>query len=499
MNIPPIIRNLIQSPSSFLGLHVTAGSARFLVLKETGNGFHILLMEKVDFRNEGLLDEADFASHLKDWLQEYGVSDAEIVLGVSQEVSNIQVMDFPPNSQATLASMVAYQTGQLAELSEDSFIHHYQIMPADEKRPCPVLVGVCLKGVIDERLHQYESNGIQLTDLGMESTGLANSCCALYPEVLEAEHPQLILDIEEDGSTVVILWQGRMLYAGWLTCGSGNYIQACADRDGVPVEKIETNREDLDVTRRRTPDDPVDAVNQLLLNELHANIEQWREQEEVDAEEASIGSIYVSGEGAELAGLTSMLGAAFQCPCQLLGMQDSEGQVLPAFTVAYGLALQRLEAAPFQISLAPPSLKALARRNKRLPILTAATGLLGLLLVMFSLWNFARFQEKTQIYQKQLSELEQCEAEVTDLENVVTDVKKLQEVQLPVLEHGNRALLFAATIDQLSAARGENDWFVYIGGDKRSISEHSAENDNRRRTDSSQNNKADGKSESGLI
>lgn len=484
MGIISGVKNFIQPSTTILGLHVTASSASMVVLEESGGELRLQVMDNMDFRREGLLDEADFVAYLKSWISEQKVADAETVLGISQEVSNIQVMDFPPNSEGNLASMVAYQTGQLAELSEDSFIHDYQIMRATEQRPCPVLVGVCLKGVVDARLQRYTDNGLELADLGMESVALANGCCALHPEIMEAESPQLLLNIDDDGSTVVIIWHGRMLYGGWLTCGCGNYMQAFAEREGIALESLSMNRQDMDVSRRQASEDQVSEVNNLLVSELHANLEQWWEQENLDAEEAAPGNIYITGEGGELAGMANVLEDAFSCRCQVAGLSVDEGQKQPVFSIAYGLALTYLDAAFFNLSLAPAPLKSLTKRKKRVPVLSVALGLLGLLLLTLSLWDFYRFEENAKIYQKQLDQLQRCESVVTELEDTVDNIERSQEVQVPIIEHGNRALYFADAIEQLSRSCADNEWMVYVG-DELSIIERNEGDD--RRSDSSRN------------
>jgi len=95
----------------------------------------------LDARAEGIIDDVELRHSVAEWLRQIGWASRELSLGLPQYLTTTQVSDFPPDVTDGLDEMVAYETRQLAGLSEESFIHDYQVMGPRYGRKNPVLIG----------------------------------------------------------------------------------------------------------------------------------------------------------------------------------------------------------------------------------------------------------------------------------------------------------------------------------------------------------------------
>ena len=467
MNIFNKISNFAGLSRPVVGLQVTPHSAHAVVLNKQGEKVEIVGCHAQDFHAEGFLDEMDFAEHLPEWLGQLGLQEADVILGIPQDVTTVQILEFPPNSENSLDSMVSLQTSQLAELSDEAFKYDYSVMPHPPEHPLPVLVGVCLESFIQDRLEHYGRPGVQLADLGMDSVGLVNACAALKPEIISEEQPQLILDMGIESTTVVILGAGRVHYAGWLNVGLSHYQNALAEKHDVDRDKVRSNPDLYRVTRRESrEDDPLARVNRLFMNELQAAFDQWQDQsgEEEATDRQKLSRSYLTGAGAALPGFMSFLEHAAGTNVEVIRLTLPTVDTEPAaFTVAYGLALQGTRTGLLNVSLAPREARWVAARRHRTGIISIATVLLVLLLSTALFWNFVRLKEKEQILGKQARQLKQCEDIITGIENTLAELSVVEKVQIPLIEHSNRARRFAAALGKLSDVRGPADWFIYLG------------------------------------
>ena len=465
MNIQDKLSRFARLTRPVVGLQVTPHAAYAVALDEHEGQTQVIGVHSQDFRTEGFLDETDFAAHLPAWLAELGLQHADLILGIPQDVTTVQILDFPPNSEKSLDSMVGLQTAQLAELSEESFTYDYAVMPPATDHPVPVLVGVCLEAFIKDRLDHYNKPGVNLSDLGMDSVGLVNACASLKPEALQESAPQLILDMGAESTTIILLGQARVLYAGWLNVGATHYTAALAEKYDTDAEKVLNTPDRYRITQKDgRADDPVARVNRLFTNELQAAFEQWQDQTEEDVKPKDIVRTYLTGHGAPLAGLLTFIERTLACDVEILqlAMPTPRGDAA-AFTAAYGLALQGHGAGLLSISLAPHQTRWAARRKRRTGILAAGTALLVLLLTTAFFNGFVRNKDRERLLENQLEKLKNCERIINRLDGTLARLTAVEKSQIPLVEHGSRSRRFAATLDRLSEVRGPEDWFIYVG------------------------------------
>ena len=425
----------------------------------------VLDTRKLDCREEGILDEVELREQLRPWLAQAGHARENLLVGVPQYMATTQVSDFPEGSGADLANMVAYETQQLAGLSEERFLHGYHPIGALHGRRNAVLIGICRQSVITERVSAYTALGLKLADFAMNGLAMANAYFDLYPDALEISGPQLLLDIGAENSTLVVLADGQPLFVSSLVFASEKYTQAVARQLGVKEEEAEQAKKNiaLDPTDAQSP---VYQATRLLENELRTAVDHWRSQERPEIASRMFAKICLTGGGAQQTGLADYLSRSFACEAEIIGFPVPDTEPVerdPTLLTAYGLALQGLERARVNVSLAPDMLKWLLLRRQSFGQLVAAV-VIGFLLL--GGWLYKTYDDLTKARDQlglDLARLGACEEVIPELEKQREEIRHRERMLVPIVDRGNRARKYIRAIHKLAEAKGgADDWFIYL-------------------------------------
>ena len=115
-----------------IGLDVGQGAVKVVALSLRAGSIDGLDCHLLDCQEEGLLSPEEVQAQLTPWLEQVGVVKGEYTVGVPQYLSTTQISDFPEDTGQALDDMVAFETQQLAGLSDEPFIFGYHRLPPDE-------------------------------------------------------------------------------------------------------------------------------------------------------------------------------------------------------------------------------------------------------------------------------------------------------------------------------------------------------------------------------
>lgn len=444
------------------GLDVGAGAVKAVVITISDGIPEVRAVRLLRCQAEGFVDEEDVIAHLPAWLTEAGLTDVETVGGITQDVATIQIVDFPPSPPETLDELVAFQTRQLADLSEDSLIHDYTAMPATDDRPMPVLIGVCLVSVVRDWTEKLTAAGVRLADLAMNGLAVVNACFQLRPESRVETSPQIILDIGQTSSTFAVAGCGQAWFVCTLMFGVEKLSAALAAKWGVALAEVPYSDRNYRIPRA-DENDPLGQAAASLIAEIRSALEQWREHDPRATASPPV-TLYLSGGGALFAGLPEYLAEVLDCEVRVVAPPvPGKQEEAPLYATAYGLALQAAGLAKLPTSLALPATKWVARRRRRTGVLVAAVSALLLFLAAAFVGNYLRLTRQKSMLVTTRKELSRCEGVIRNLDEMQARVQALEKMAMPLVEHASRARRYAATLQQLSEARETDDWFVYVG------------------------------------
>ncbi|MDT8389215.1 MAG: pilus assembly protein PilM [Lentisphaeria bacterium] len=450
------------------GLDVGQNAVKAVTFTRGKGGVIQATARRLSREAEGILDEADLFSHLPAWLASVDGGGGETVVGIPQHFTTVQISSFPKEAAKGMDGMVAFQTRQLADLSDESFVHDYCVMASDDGKELPVLIGICLEALIQERMEKYSAANIRVVDFSISSLAMTSAFLHLHPDSAHDGKVHLLLDIGTENTTMVAVRNGRVHFCGSLDFGGERYQAAMAEtnkRDGRDDRRGIRGPARRTHIRTRDQESALGQVAQMLVAEIRSGIEYWQEQhEDDDLAAGEPDCLFLCGGGASLPGLLDFLERSLTCSVHLLEVPDlGDDHHGGEFVVAYGLALQAARRSPLTLSLAPASLKWHARREKRSNVLICVAALLFVALLSLFMYEWRHLNDQHLRLDRDLKTVRKYASVITDLEKASETLVGLETVQLPVIEHGNRALRFARALERLSNLKGPRDWFVYFG------------------------------------
>ncbi len=468
------------------GLDIGQTSTKLVVLEKKGDGARLVKTAIFRNREEGIIDTEELGEHLLSWLREQNCSNLDHFLGLPQYMVMTQIADFPPGSESKLEEMVSYETQQLAGLTDEAFIHDHRRLKGFYRYQNPVLIAVCRESMVTHQLEILDARELKINNLFMNGQALYTSFLNSRPDkapesmfrqivagdTYVASHPDkaldgigLLLDIGAENTTLTVVFEGQILHVSSFLFGGDFFTEALARHLGsseLETEKTKRNsRLNLEDSQS-----PLTRTAQNFVVELESALDNWRGHDP-EASKLKVAAVYLSGGGSRLTGFAEYLQKTYNCPVESLaptaGGKTGEDGAL--YSIAYGLALQGLaEETPAEaLSLAPPRLRWLTRRRKRIPHLFAAAGLLALLCIgYFALSFFVELNFARPKLKKRREELFLCEAIVPELKKSKEAIKRYQQMLQPFAARGNRDRTCVRGLELLSQAKQEGDWFYFM-------------------------------------
>ena len=448
-----------------IGLDIGSGAVKGVALALSGKRVALTEARVFDCRAEGILNEAELLNSVSGWLEQLGWLDDTLIVGMPQYLATTQVSDFPPGATTGLAEMVEFETQQLAGLSDDVFLHDYQVMEPKFGRHNPVLIGICRESAVRDRIEMLTNAGISASDLAMSGIAVANAFFGLYPDAVTNDEPQLLLDLGAENATLSVIAGGQVLFVGSLMFGGERLTELLAKELGVDPEEGEKLKHEAQISL----DDPGSVLykaGEQLDSEMTTVLDHWRAQERDELADRKIVRCWLSGGGAKLRGMDRFLAEKLGCPVSVFGpvvpdVTDPD----PALATAFGLALHGIGRCRAAISLSPPEMRWLVLRKRYFAYLAVSAALIVLMLVGGIVQSVRFLASEQRELGIRLAELNECERLIPQLENTRNAIRYHEMRLVPFVERGNRARKFIAGMNGLAAACGEADWFIYFADD----------------------------------
>ena len=240
------------------------------MLSRSGKKAVIRRAEIFRSRDEGLRgdDEIELFNAVGGWLKELKLGVPYIYLGMPQFMATTQISDFAQGAKGEeLEKMVGYETMQLSGLSDESFVYDYHPMPVGNGRKNPVMIGICREQNLNDYCDRATNAEIKLDDVAMNGLALANAFFGLHPEAKKDNRPQVLLDVGNENTTMVVVVGGQVLYVGGMMAGGQQFTQTLMRELGVKEEEAEKMkfRGDVDWLQfvpKETPEQPAEETEQ---------------------------------------------------------------------------------------------------------------------------------------------------------------------------------------------------------------------------------------------
>ena len=446
-----------------LGLDIGTATTKIIVLERYRKELRIVDKDVLNNREQGFMDEQDVAEYLNGWLRERGHADVEAIVGLPQHLGVTQLTDFPP-ADKKLDALVAYETQQLAGISDEIFISDYGRSEPFYQYKNPVLIGVCLDNLVTHRINAVAPTGLNLLDMNMEGIALANAFLYIEPEARDRKELLLLMEIGAVNTTFALIMEGQVFYTGSFPYGGDIFTDAFAAHHEISQDEAEQAKRTGQIVFSDI-NAPLTGCARTLSGELQAALEQWRTQAQLEDVDLPIGGIYLCGGASLLPGLTEFFQTLYECPVQRFTVTyQTDVEVAVLLPVAYGLALQGVDRkrTSYPLSLAPPDVRTMAIRRQNYPLLAASSFIVTLLLISGLIVNYVTLSLKETSLREELRELTQCEDFIPRIERIRRDLKYFNAMFVPFVARANRNHAFVESMYQLGETQSQHDWLVYL-------------------------------------
>ncbi len=451
---------LLKRNNEALGLDIGSYATKAVYLKRQGNHAVICGADILSTSEEGILNESELLQSVKQWMEKHGWGTLNTSHAIPQYLVTTMLRSFPVTGKVgALDSMVAYEIGQVAGLTDESIIHDYCQLERDAKGNANVLIGMCRENVVREKLAVLDSAGLKTETLAIGGMAVANAFLELNQNVLHDSKIRLVIDLGYENSTAVVLCGTQPLFTGVLMFSGSKFEQACAG-DDRPASLRVKNVKEINLADEIGHSTILLAAH-LLENEIHGIVETWRAQAPDELSKAIVEEVHLCGGTSLINGLDKWLAERLETPVKLFG-PEIDGVVRPDLVLAFGLALQSIGCARYPLAILPPDVREMRRRQKGVPFLVGALGVAVVCAILLDVAWYLRVNGKLDEYESQLSGLQACNELITRIEASYAELYSREACAVPLVVAGNQSEHIKETIKNIGNACSENDWFIYL-------------------------------------
>ena len=400
-------------------------------------------------QHEGLLTEAELRDAAHEWVRERSFGGIPCCCCLAQTEVNALVTEFPQtHSRQKLAQMVEYQIHQLCGLTEEHFLSDYHALDGADGDNIPIVLAVSRASQVEERLEYMQGCGLAIEQATSEGMALYNAFKALEGDAALRAGVQLLLDVSSRSVVLVQLKDGRLQRLSTFSLEEGALSRDLAERLADEIHGIE---------------------GRILQEGGAVSVGETR---------ARLAGVWLSGGHGDLSLLAEMLKRQMAAEVRVLGVPASScprecycgaeaDGVLPALTIAYGLALQSIGDSTLHVSILPELLVWQQSKMSIFPYMVALYVLLLLALVFQAVtYSYNIYHQRERLRQRE-GELDAIASLVPQIEAAYRDLEHQQLRLMPLVELGSRADQYLKAIDAWQQLRNAEDGGADAAGNER--------------------------------
>ena len=362
-----------------VGMDIDRGAIKAVQLSKAGGRY---TLQHVGYHRlaPGAIEEGEVADHdllvseIREFWSTHSFKGKTVSLGLANQGIVVRLLDFPRMSPDDLKSAIGYEAQDHIPMPlEEAVMDYVDLGPQEEGSDLDrILIVAAHREMIGRYTSAVRAAGLRPVGIDVKALSLVR---ATLPDSFFDEGDILLLDIGSEISNLVVCQHGNPMFARSISGGSTYFARMVAGAAGLPEE----DAEDLLTRSKVMLEDPRelesprgvvgenDETDPSLDREFKLNVRRGIEdaaqalaedvQRSIEYHYSQAGSrevtqVFLSGEGALVAGLESYLG-------ELLGVPTSRGNPLqklaannsnvseeqlevmePVLAVSLGLALE---------------------------------------------------------------------------------------------------------------------------------------------------------------
>ncbi|MEM7165472.1 MAG: pilus assembly protein PilM [Planctomycetota bacterium] len=373
------------------------------------------------------LPPQDLASVLQE-LKNAKIPTSALTLGINGQRATLRYNLIPPVPEWRLEMIMKYETQEMAEKSGEplSCAYHVLHLPESTAEDQVLLVGMGRESEIDPLLDEIRAGGGRVHWAVPHALGLYHAY--LQSHAKPPRETVLLTDVGHEETNVVLVRDGRLIFARSVRFGGAQIDEAIAEALSVKVEQASKLKEGIGgskIPQHLVTD--VEGTSRKVLGQLASILQSsltfCRAQTKIP--DIEIDRAMVSGGCTRVAALPRFLQETLGIPVEKLEVAVS-GESLPGgadeWATALGLAMSGADPQRFVLDLLPERARKQRHFHERTRWLIAGAGLLAASLVLTTVVGFfanSNAQEYKEQVDAQARLIQQQQQQVADAEKSV--------------------------------------------------------------------------------
>lgn len=299
--------SLLTGVSDFFGLDIGTSAVRLVELRGGGPVKQLVRFGYVPIdiklsMSDSKPDQSKVAEIIKDLLSQAKVTSKNVVVGIQSQRVFTTLVDVDRLSQSELGKSIKFQADSIIPTSVSESKIDWALIGDSPKDPSKVevLLTSVPNEYIEGRLDLLESIGLNV--IALEPDNLA-ICRALLPP--DSVNPQMIVDVGENSTDVVIVASGAPRLTRSIPTGSNSIIKAAVQNLNIDEEQARQFVSKFGLSKDRLEGQIFNAVIttvDILMTEIDKSIKFFGNRYQLGIEK-----IVIAGAGAVIPGMPAYI------------------------------------------------------------------------------------------------------------------------------------------------------------------------------------------------
>jgi type IV pilus assembly protein PilM len=377
------LRSVGRSGGGSIGLDIDRGALKAVQLSEVGGGYEL---RHVGYHRlpPGAVVEGEVAdpellgAEIREFWSTHSFKSRSVILGVANQRVVVRLLNLPRMEEGDLKSAINFEAQDHIPMSMEQAVLDYVVLgPQGEGSDLDrILLVAAHREMLEGYTSAVRAGGLRPAGVDVKALSLTRST---QPDTFFEEEATLLLDVGTEISNLVVVQGGGPTLTRFIPIGLDDLVRSVSEAADLPEDEAEklaldsrsrpgydgadTEAEEAPPSERETaateemPFDPaivydvrrgLEEAIQTLAEDVQRSIEYHHSQ----PDSLEVSNVFVSGEGALVAGLDAYLGELLGIPTRrgnpagkLSGnrsnISDEQlGAMEPVLAVAFGLAME---------------------------------------------------------------------------------------------------------------------------------------------------------------
>ena len=349
--------NPLGAGDDYVALDIGSSSIKLVETVVDKNGYRVLKLgilplPEYAIQNNMVVDSKPVVETIRKLIHENGVKSKQVISAVPGRAVIMKKVQMPKQEPAELEANIEFEAQNvIPENLENVNLDHQVLQEAEDGNKMDVLLVAVKKEIVNSYADAIQEAGLTPTVMDVDYFALENMYEANYAG--ESENGVVgIIHIGAQYTSMTLLQNGISIFTGDLSLGGAYFTESLARQLGVSIEDAETFKTTavLDGNKDMDLESTLRPMSEELAEEIRRTVSLYGAFPSDDGDGLKV--LYISGGGAKLPGLRTLLEERMAVPVRLSEPfrrftinknidREFLTEAAPYFAVGAGLSIRR--------------------------------------------------------------------------------------------------------------------------------------------------------------